>query len=258
MKTSFRAYVSLSILMSLLTSISLLIFIPPILLFLLQLPFIPSVLFGVGGSLLGGALTLIGFYAYPIYRADNLRRKLEDGLPFTTGYMAILAGADVPPDRIFRSLAQAESTLAVSNEARTIVRDVELFGFDILSALESASERTPSSRFKGLLEGLIATIHSGGSLVKYLTDKSREFIRLKRIALDQLSETFGVLAEFYVTMLVAGPLILVVMLSVMAMLGGGLSGLLNPLLLLYLLTYLGIPIGSLVFLIILDVFSPRR
>jgi len=28
--------------------------------------------------------------------------------------------------------------------------------------------------------------------------------------------------------------------------------------LLYLLTYLGIPIGSLVFLIILDVFSPRR
>jgi len=83
-------------------------------------------------------------------------------------------------------------------------------------------------------------------------------MRLKRITLNQLSETFAVLAEFYVTMLVAGPLILVVMLSVMAMLGGGASGLLNPLLLLYLLTYLGIPIGSLVFLIILDVFSPRR
>jgi hypothetical protein len=49
----------------------------------------------------------------------------------------------------------------------------------------------------------------------------------------------------------------VVMLAVMAMLGGGGSGLLDPRLLLYLLTYLGLPIGSVVFLIILDMFSPR-
>jgi len=257
MKISFRAYVSLAVLVSLLSSISLFILIPLILI-LLRLPLLSSILFGLGASLLAGALTLIGFYTYPIYRADDLKRKLEDGLPFTAGYMAILAGADVPPDRIFRSLAQVEAPLAVSDEARTIVRDVELFGLDILSALESASSRTPSLRFKGLLEGFIATVHSGGSLVKYLADKSRQFMRLKRIALNQLSDTFGMLAEFYVTMLVVGPLILVIMLAVMAMLGGGGSGLLNPHLLLYLLTYLGIPVGSLVFLIILDTFSPRR
>ncbi len=83
-------------------------------------------------------------------------------------------------------------------------------------------------------------------------------MKLRRIALNQLSDTFGVLAEFYVTVLVAGPLILVVMLSVMAMLGGRGMGLLNPHLLLYLLTYLGIPFGSLAFLIILDIFCPRR
>lgn len=258
MKTSFRAYVSLAILASLLAPILLLILIPVVLIFLLHLPLVPCLLFGAGTGLLAGALTLIGFYTYPIYRADNLKRRLENGLPFTTGYMAILAGADMSPDHIFRSLAQIGAPLAVSDEARNIVRDVELFGFDMLSALESASSRTPSSRFKGLLEGFIATVHSGGSLGKYLTDKSRQFMKLRRIALNRLSDTFGVLAEFYVTVLVAGPLILVVMLSVMAMLGGGAAGLLNPHLLLHLLTYLAIPLGSLVFLIILDIFSPRR
>ncbi|MFB0523174.1 MAG: type II secretion system F family protein [Candidatus Bathyarchaeia archaeon] len=258
MKTSFRAYVSLAILTSLLAPISLLILIPVVLIFLLHLPLVPCLLFGVGTGLLAGALTLIGFYIYPIYRADNLKRRLENGLPFTTGYMAILASADVSPDHIFRSLAQIGAPLAVSDEARNIVRDVELFGFDILSALESASSRTPSFRVKGLLEGFIATVHSGGSLVKYLTDKSRQFMKLRRIALNRLSDTLGVLAEFYVTVLVAGPLILVVMLSAMAMLGGGAAGLLNPHLLLHLLTYLAIPLGSLVFLIILDIFSPRR
>jgi pilus assembly protein TadC len=82
-------------------------------------------------------------------------------------------------------------------------------------------------------------------------------MKLKRIALRRFSDTLSILAEFYVALLIAGPLILVVMLAVMAMLGGG-TELLNPRLLLYLLTYLGIPIGSIVFLIMLDIISPRK
>ncbi|MFQ6080396.1 MAG: type II secretion system F family protein [Candidatus Bathyarchaeia archaeon] len=258
MRISFKAYVSLAILMALLVSVSVLVLIPLLLIFVLHLPFLSSLLFGIGAGLLGGALTIVGFYVYPIYRADNLKRTLEDGLPFTTGYLAILAGAGVPPDKFFRSLAQVDAPLAVSKEARTVVRDVELLGFDVISALEAASDRTPSVMFKELLEGFIATIHSGGGLTKYLRDRSRQYMRLKRIALRRFSDTLQVLAEFYVTLLVAGPLILVVMLAVMAMLGGGGQGLLDPRLLLYLLTYLGIPVGSIVFLIVLDVVYPRR
>jgi len=258
MRISFKAYVSLTTLITLLFSVSLLIFVPPLLIFILHLPFLSSMLFGIGVSLLTGAMTVAGFYVYPIYRADNLKRGLEDGLPFTTGYLAILAGAGVPLNKIFRSLACVNASLAVSSEARTVVRDMELFGFNVLSALEAASNRTPSVMFKELLEGFIATVHSGGDLTKYITDRSRQYMRLKRIALRRFSDTLGVLAEFYVTLLVAGSLILVVMLAVMAMLGGGGQGLFDPHLLLYLLTYLGIPIGSIVFLIVLDVIWPRR
>ena len=257
-KVNFKAYVSTVILAALLLSISVLILVPVLLIFIFKLSLLSSLLFGVGASLLAGALTVIGFYFYPIYRADSLKRTLEDGLPFTAGYMSILAGAGVPPDFIFRSLAQVDASLAVSNEARSIVRDVELFGFDVISALEAASQRTPSERFKELLEGFIATIHSGGSLVKYLRDRSRQYMKLKRIALRRFSDTLAVLAEFYVTLMVAGSLIFVVMLAVMAMLGGGGSGLLDPRLLLHLLTYIGLPIGSVVFLIILDMISPKR
>jgi len=257
-KVNFKAYVSMVILATLLLSVSVLVLVPVLLIFIFRLPPLASLLFGIGASLFAGALTVIVFYSYPIYRADNLKRTLEDGLPFTTGYMSILAGAGVPPDFIFRSLAQVDASLAVSNEAKTIVRDVELFGFDVISALETASQRTPSERFKELLEGFIATVHSGGSLVKYLRDRSRQYMKLKRIALRRFSDTLAVLAEFYVTLMVAGSLIFVVMLAVMAMLGGGGFGLLDPRLLLYLLTYIGLPIGSVVFLIILDMISPKR
>ncbi|MDH5690798.1 MAG: type II secretion system F family protein [Candidatus Bathyarchaeota archaeon] len=257
-KINFKAYVSTVILASLLLSTSIMIFVPVFLFFIFKLSLFLSLLFGVGVSLFAGALTVIGFYFYPTYRADSLKRALEDEMPFTIGYMSILAGAGVPPDFIWRSLAQIDSSLSISNVARTVVRDVELFGFDAISALETTSKRTPSERFKEMLEGFISVVHSGGNLVKYLRDRSQQYMKLKQIALRRFSDTLGVLAEFYVTLMVAGVLIFVVMLAVMAMLGSGGFGPLDSRLLLQLLTYIGLPIGSVVFLVILDMVSPKR
>jgi flagellar protein FlaJ len=259
LRISFRGYVSLAVLATLISSFSTLVLVMSVSLLVLQVSVFSSLMFGVGATLLAGASALIAFYAYPLLRADSLKRNLEEGLPFTTGYLSILAGSGVPPAQMFRSLAQLDSKLAASQEARLIVRDVELFGVDIVSALESASKRTPSERFKEFLEGFIATVHSGGDLNKYLSERSRLYMRLKRMALRRLGDTLGVLAEFYVVMLVAGPLILVVMLGVMAMLGsGGVVGMFDPRLLLNLLTYIGIPVGSMVFLILLDMVTPKR
>jgi flagellar protein FlaJ len=257
LRIGFRAYVSWAILASLLVSVSTLVLIPFSLVFIAHFSLASSLLFGVGGALFAGAFTVIGFYAYPIFRADSLKNEVEGELPFTTSYMAILAGAGVSPDHIFISLTNPRVSPKVSVEARTIVRDMELFGFDVVSALENASKRTPSERFKEMLEGFIGTIHSGGNLSAYLTSRSRQYMELKRISLRKFSDTLSILAEFYVTLLVAGPLIFVVLLAVMGMLGGGGSGLMDPRLLLDLLTYLGIPLGSLAFLILLDIISPR-
>lgn len=258
MKTNFKAYVSTAILASLLLSTSIMIVVPALLFFIFELSLFLALLFGVGVSLLAGAVTVIAFYAYPSYRADTLKRALEDDLPFTAGYMSILAGAGVPPDFIWRSLAQVDASLAITNVARNVVRDVELFGFDVISALETTSSRTPSESFKELIEGFISVVHSGGSLVKYLRNRSQQYMKLKQIALKRFSDSLGVLAEFYVTLMVAGSLIFVVMLAVMSMLGGGGVGPLDSRLMLQLLTYIGLPVGSVIFLVILDMISPKR
>ncbi|MCJ7613523.1 type II secretion system F family protein [Candidatus Bathyarchaeota archaeon] len=258
MKTNFKAYVSTAILASLLLSAAVILVVSTLLFFVFNVSLVLSLLFGVGLSLLAGALTVIGFYLYPSYRADSLKRALEDDLPFTAGYMSILAGAGVPPVFIWRSLAQVDSSQAITNVAKNVVRDVELFGFDVISALETTSKRTPSERFKEMVEGFISVVHSGGNLVKYLRNRSQQYIKLKQIALKRFSDTLAVLAEFYVTLIVAGSLIFVVMLSVMSMLGGGGFGPFDSRLLLQLLTYLGLPIGSVIFLIIIDIISPKR
>lgn len=258
LRVSFKGYVSLAVLTTMLMSVSVCLVVPLVSLFVFHLSASVIVLYTVGATLFAGAFSIIGFYLYPIIKADSAKRNLDDGLPFTTGYLSILAGAGVPPAQMFRSLANIDASLSICQEAKNVVRDVELFGVDIISALDAASKRSPSEKFKELLEGFIATMHSGGELNKYLSERSAQYMRLKKIGLRRLGDTLVVLAEFYVVLLVAGPLIMVVMLAVMAMLGGGSPGLLNPRLLLSLLTYLGIPIGSIVFLIMLDMVSPKR
>lgn len=258
LKLSYKGFVSLAILVTLLTTVSVAVITPALIFLLFHLSPVLTLLYTTGSTLFTMAFSILGFYLYPIIKADSRKRNLEEELPFTTGYLSILAGAGVTPAQMLRSLAKIDSTMATSQDAKQIVRDIEFFGVDVISAMESASERTPSEKFRELLEGFIATMHSGGNLAKYLSERSEQFMRLKKIALQRLGDTLGVLAEFYVVMLVAGPLILVVMLAVMAMLGGGVQGFFNPRLMLSLLTYLGIPIGSTIFLIMLDMISPKR
>lgn len=257
LKINFGAYVSLTVLTTITASLLTLIFIPCLLTLILNVPFFPAILFGVGGSLFAVACSIIGFYVYPIYRADKFKRELEDELPFATSYMSILAKADVPPEKIFYSISNSAAPLAISEEAKNVVRDVNLFGLDIISALEKTSKRTPSQEFKEMVEGFISTIHSGGNLAAYLKEKSKQHMKLRTISLNKFSDTLSLLSEFYVAILVTGPLLLVIMLAVIAMIGGGNLGILNADLLLHMLTYLGIPLGSIMFLIILDAISPK-
>jgi flagellar protein FlaJ len=257
LKVNFKAYVSLTVFASLLISFVIFAIIPFPLIFALGIPLFPAFLFGIGGGLFAFAFSTFGFYFYPFYRADKLKRELEDELPFATGYMEILTSAGVSPERIFYSLSNLSVPLTVSYEAKDIVRDVNLFGLDIISALEEASKHTPSERFSEMLEGFISTVHSGSNLAAYLREKSKQYMKLKRISLKKYSDTLSMLSEFYVTLLLTGPLLLVIMLAVMAMLGGGGLGMLSPDLILNLLTYLGIPIGAIIFLIILDAASPK-
>ena len=257
LKTSLRAYVCLTVFSTVLVALAAFACILCVLVFVFHLPVFPASLFGLGGSLFAVALSVLGFYIYPVYRADKFRRELEDELAFATGYMSILASAGVPPEKIFCSLANLPVRLATSVEAKNVVRDVNLFGYDIISALENASKRSPSKLFREMLEGFISTIHSGSSLAEYLRERSKQHMGLKRISLRKFSDMLSILSEFYVALLVTGPLLFVIMLAVMAMLGGGSLGILRPDLLLKIITYIGIPAGSIMFLIILDAVSPK-
>lgn len=257
LRVNFKAYVSLTILVSFLITLPVAVATSVLLFFVFKVALGSVLLFGVGSALFSWAFAVIGFYLYPVYRADKHKRELDDELPFTTGYMAILASAGVSPEKIFYSISTLNVPLAASNEARDIIKNINLFGLDVISALEKASSRTPSEKLRDMIEGIISTIHTGGNLGAYLREKFKTAMKLRRLSLKKYSDSLAVLSEVYVALLLTGPLLLVIMLSVMSVLGGGGLGIFSSDLLLSLLTYIGIPVCAVIFLIILDSTSPK-
>jgi len=257
LKVNFKAYVSLIVVASFLIALPIAAATALLLFLVFNLPLGSVLLFGVGTAMFSWVFSIVGFYLYPIYCADKHKRELEDELPFTTGYMSILATAGVSPEKMFHSLSNLKPPLAASSEATEVVKQISLFGSDIISALEKASSRTPSQKLRDMIEGMISAIHSGGNLGAFLRERFKSHMKLKRVTLKKQADSLSVLSEIYVALLLTGPLLFIIMLSVMSVLGGGGFAGLSSELLLGLLTYIGLPICALIFLIIVDSASPK-
>lgn len=182
----------------------------------------------------------------PSTRLKARAKDIEKNLPYAVNYMAAMSSANVSPTVIFRGLSRQEIYGEVRNEASLIARDVDMFGKDLLKALHRAMVRCPSSKFQEFLQGIITTSTSGGSLKVYFMTKGDQFMKENRVEQLSTMETLGVMAESFVTVVVAAPLFLLIMMSVMAMMGGagGTS-------FLYLIVFIMIPICQFAFIVLL-------
>jgi flagellar protein FlaJ len=198
------------------------------------------------------------FYIYPSYIADTRKRAIDSKLPFAIPYMAAMAGAGVPPDAVFDSLARSDLYGEIAEEAKNITRDSRFFGKDIVTVLHDYSGNTPSRRFSELLMGITTTVRSGGDLKLYLHNESENMMVEYRQMMKDFAENLGLFAESYITIPVFGTIFLVIVMSTLTMIGGGSIGPLEMKDMMMLVVYLGIPGLSVLFLLLIDSIIPEE
>jgi flagellar protein FlaJ len=194
--------------------------------------------------------TYVGFFYYPSISAWERKGKIDMNLPYAISYISAMASIGVYPFAIFKKLAGAEETYGeVSRELKLLVRDVELLGFDFITALKKLVATTPSSNMRAFLQGAVTTTLSGGDMGGYFVKTAQEYMAERRKRYQDFIQTLELFAEFYVIGVVAAPLLLVVVLSILVFLGGasleGLSAII----------YLVIPLGSASFIFLVSTVS---
>lgn len=193
-------------------------------------------------------------FLLPDVKAASRARDIDSKLPYALNYMATMASAGVTPSKLFESLAAQPIYGEVAREAAMISRDLDLLGHDLLTALTSALDRSPSIKFQDLMQGAITSIGSGGDLKTYFQSKAEQFMFDNRQEQKKFLESLGVLAESYVTVVVGGPVFLIVLLSVMLMFGGGGRSMLATG---YLMVLFLIPMAQLGFYFTIDFITPE-
>lgn len=176
--------------------------------------------------------------------------KINLTLHNAVAYMYAMRRGGAQLMTIFRSLSDRANIYGeVALEFRQIVRDADFFGYDVVSAIRHLAETTPSEKLKNFLEDLLSVIESGGDMADFLGTRVRMYQEEARFEQRQFLNVLSIVAESYVTLFVAGPLFLIIIMVVMGMMGG------SAVLQLALVTYAIMPIGSLVFILLIDLIS---
>jgi flagellar protein FlaJ len=190
-------------------------------------------------------LTFLVLNGSPGSKAKARKRDIDKRIGATMSFISAMASADVNIDTIFKELARQPIYGEIKNEAEWITRDTELLGIDILTAISKGAQRTPSSKFQEFLQGVVTTATSGGQLKPYFLQKAEQFEKEAKLDMRAQLETLGLMAETFVTVVVAFPLFLVVIMAIMAIVPGSSSGSSDTtLLLLWLVVLLMIPLSQ--------------
>ncbi len=170
-------------------------------------------------------ILLFIFYYYPKVVVDNRRREIKNDLPFAIIHMAAVAGSGAKLIDIFGMLLQSKEYKALSGEIKRIMNYVNLFGYNLTTALKFVAETTPSDGFKELLNGMIGSIESGGSVKSFLKSKSEDTLIRYRLERKKYVETLSTYTDIYTAILIAAPLLFVIVLVLISIVGDKLGGL---------------------------------
>jgi flagellar protein FlaJ len=200
-----------------------------------------------------GGITYMLFLAYPGFRAGERKGSIDKNLPYAVTFMYALSRGGMNVIEILRSLSKCTDTYGeVAREVDVVVRDMDYFGNDLRTALHSICEITPSENFRDLMYNLLTVIDSGGNISTYFRDKSEQYLNRAKIEQKGFLETLGLIAESYVTAFVAGPLFIIILGVMMAVMSpGGKSSAM-----IYAIIYAVIPIGSMMFVVMVDIITP--
>lgn len=191
---------------------------------------------------------------YPDYRAGERRRAIDRDLPYAVNFIAAMSSAGVVPTVLLRDLARERTYGEVAKEVAWLVRDIDLLGIDLLTAIQRATGRTPSRKFQEFLQGAKTTILSGGDLKAYFSSKADQYMNENRRVAKEFIESLGLMAESYVTVVIAGPLFMLVMLSIMLLIG---RGNVSSEAFLFLLTFVILPLSHATFAWVIKSMSPE-
>ncbi len=163
---------------------------------------------------------IAGFIVVPMNNASDRSSSLEREMPFAAAYISVMSSGGIAPYTSFKRLTQVDLMPATKKEARDIIKDVEIFGVDPLTALDNASKKTPLDIFKDFLGGYASTVIIGGDIGHFLERKAEDIFKTRALRVKAAAERLGMLLETFIIVMVMMSLCFYILFAVNGIQGG--------------------------------------
>mgnify|MGYP001588457759 FL=1 len=173
----------------------------------------------IGLIIIVPAATFFALYIYPSTERSSIARRIDQELPFAVIHMSAISGSGIEPSEIFKIIGLTREYPALRREIRKVLNQINLYGYDLVTALNNVSKSTPSEKLSELFGGLSTTIYSGGSLQTFFEKRAETLLisyRLEREKFTKVAETF---MDIYISVVIAAPMILMLLLIMISVSG---------------------------------------
>lgn len=164
-------------------------------------------------------ITALSLYFYPGTERKSLAKRIDQELPFVVVHMGSISGSGIEPLEIFKIIGLGKEYPYTGKEVAKLVNQINLYGYDLVTALVTVSKTTPSLKLAELLSGLATTINTGGDMKLFFEKRAETLIveyRLEREKFTKIAETF---MDIYISVIIATPMILLLLLIMISVSG---------------------------------------
>ncbi|MDP3881569.1 MAG: type II secretion system F family protein [Nanoarchaeota archaeon] len=160
-------------------------------------------------------IAFMAIYNYPNSERESLARKIEQELPFAVIHMSSISGSGIEPTEIFKIIGTSSEYPTLRREIRKVLNQINLYGYDLVTALHGVSKTTPSPRLAELFSGLAVTITSGGELSRFFEKRAESLLLTYRLDREKYTKTAETFMDIYISIVIAAPMILMVLMIMM-------------------------------------------
>lgn len=128
------------------------------------------------------------------------KTKIDRELPYFITLVTLLTNAGFGPYLVLQKLRDIDLLPTISQESQKMLKRIDLLGLDPLKVLSQAKEKSSSKALGEFLDGYVATVQSGGSLINYLKSKMTSVFERYAEVQKQAVEKLGALVEAYMTL----------------------------------------------------------
>jgi hypothetical protein len=167
--------------------------------------------------------TFLFMYLYPSLERKSLEAKINQELPFATIHMAAISGSMIEPTKIFSIISSTTEYPNLEKEFNKLLNEINIYGYDLVSALKDRAINCPSQKLGDLFNGLATTITSGGDLYGFFDKRANSMLFEYRLNKEKRTKSAETFMDIYISVVIAAPMILMLLLMMMKISGFGVS-----------------------------------